>query len=235
MENATENIAPKTVRRVDVAIASSIILGVIIVDQLIKIYVKTHFALHESVEVTPWFYLNFIENEGMAWGMSPMSTIWLTLFRVVTIGFFVWLLRKAMLNRVPKGLIICVSLIIAGAMGNIIDNCLYGLVFTQSTPFEVAQFCSFGEGYGNFLDGRVVDMFYFPRFTWPDSFPLVGGSVFFGAIFNFADAAISCATIAILIFYSRYVFSSKEYTPHGLRVAGGVLPLPDDIVQEGTP
>lgn len=200
----------KTVRRSDFLLAACIVVGIIIIDQAIKFSIKTTFCLHESLEITSWFHLNFIENDGMAWGMSPMSTVWLTLFRVATIGFFVWLLRKAILQALPRGLVVCIALIIAGAAGNIVDNCFYGLIFSESTRFAEATIVPFGEGYGSFLEGHVVDMFYFPLFTWPDWMPLVGGQVFFNAIFNFADAAISCATIAILLFYSRYVFSGKE-------------------------
>ena len=210
LEDATAASEAKAVRHGDFLLSACIVVAIIVIDQAIKFAVKTTFCLHESMEVTPWFHQNFTENEGMAWGMSPLSTGWLTLFRVVTIGFFVWLLRKAILQAVPRGLIACIALIIAGAAGNIIDNCFYGLIFSESTPFAEASLVPFGEGYGTFLEGRVVDMFYFPLFTWPDWVPLVGGQVFFNAIFNFADAAISCATIAILIFYSRYVFSGKE-------------------------
>ena len=201
---------PRTMRRSDYLLAACIAFGVIIIDQAIKFSVKTTFCLHESLEVTSWFHLNFTENEGMAWGMSPLGTVWLTLFRVLTIGLFIWILHKAIVRAVPRGLVVCIALIIAGALGNIIDNCFYGLIFSESTPFAEASIVPFGDGYGSFLGGHVVDMFYFPLFTWPDWVPLLGGEVFFNAIFNFADAAISCATIAILLFYSRYVFYGKE-------------------------
>ena len=106
------------------------------------------------------------------------------------------------------GLIVCLAMIIAGAMGNIIDNCLYGLFFTESYPADLdmptAHVVPLGQGYGHFLDGKVVDMFYFPLFTWPQWMPILGGKVFFNAIFNFADSSISCGAIALLLFYSRF-------------------------------
>ena len=112
------------------------------------------------------------------------------------------------------GLLACVALLVAGAAGNIIDNCFYGLIFDESTPLEVAHLVPAGSGYGGFLTGHVVDMFYFPLIDshWPEWVPVVGGEhfVFFSAIFNFADAAISCAAVALLIFYPKYLVGKKE-------------------------
>lgn len=200
-------------------LSAATMLAVIVIDQIIKVYVKTHFLLHESVDVTPWFKLVFIENRGMAFGMDFIGTAVLTVFRIAAIIFFCYILRKAAKGLKPFGLILCIALIIAGAAGNIIDNCLYGLIFTESLPyvpsipFDPAAFTAFGEGYGSFLTGRVVDMFYFPLFTWPDWLPLVGGDVFFGAIFNFADAAISCGAIAILLFYNKHLLKEAQPSP----------------------
>ena len=87
----------------------------------------------------------------------------------------------------------------------------YGLIFTESTPYELARLVPFGEGYGSFLSGKVVDMFYFPLFTWPDWVPMVGGNTFFGAIFNFADASISCGAVALVLFYYKYLSQSKLF------------------------
>lgn len=186
-----------------------VIFCVLIIDQVLKVFVKTHFALHEELFVTGWFRLLFVENRGMAFGMDFVGTMFLTLFRLVAIGLFLWLLSSAIRRHLPAGLRLCLALIIAGAAGNIVDNCFYGLMFSESTPWQVATTVPFGEGYGAFLEGKVVDMFYFPLFTWPDWVPLLGGQVFFNAIFNFADAAISCGAIALLLFYPKYVLASK--------------------------
>ena len=191
-------------------VAIIVTIAIVIVDQIIKIAVKTNFRLHETIEVFPWFRLSFVENEGMAYGMDFIGTLFLTVFRIVAIGLFIFLLVKCVKQQKPVGFIICLAMIIAGALGNVIDNCLYGLIFSESTPFEVSHFTSFDSGGGAFLEGKVVDMFYFPLFTWPESIPLVGGRVFFSAIFNFADAAITCGVIAMLLFYSRSLFSSDK-------------------------
>ena len=146
----------------------------------------------------------------MAFGMSFVGTMFLALFRIVATGLFIYLLYKIVKDKkYPKGLIVVVSMLIAGALGNLIDNFFYGLFFTESLPSYLAQgpaqLVPFGEGYGEFLSGKVVDMFYFPLFEWPDWMPLVGGDVFFGAVFNVADAAISIAFVVALFFYSKYL------------------------------
>ena len=190
-------------------LAISTILITLIIDQIIKIVVKTNMFLHESIGVTDWFKICFVENRGMAFGMDFIGTTFLSIFRIVAILFFCFILVKIVRKRYPMGLIFCFSLVVAGAVGNIIDNCLYGLIFEQSFPehwaMNPASFVPFGEGYGSFLSGKVVDMFYFPLFEWPESFPIVGGDVFFSAIFNFADAAISCGAVALLLFYYPFL------------------------------
>ncbi|MGN1259566.1 MAG: lipoprotein signal peptidase [Alloprevotella sp.] len=195
-------------------IAGSIIPAVLIIDQIIKVWVKTHMMLHESIDVTDWCKIMFVENRGMAFGMSFIGTHFLTLFRIVAVIVFFILLIRLIKRRYPVGLIVCLSLVVAGAAGNIIDNCFYGLCFNESTPFYAssspAEYVGFGNGYAGFLSGRVVDMFYFPFFTWPEWMPFVGGDVFFGAVFNFADAAISCGAVALLLFYPRYFGAGKK-------------------------
>lgn len=186
--------------------AWGIMLAVIVIDQLIKFEIKTGFVLHETYEVASWFKIFFTENRGMAFGMQFIGTMFLALFRVVAIVFFAIYLYRLVRRRAPWGLVACVSLIIAGAVGNIIDNMFYGLIFTESLPFgDPAQLVPFGQGYGEFLSGKVVDMFYFPLFTWPDWMPIVGGNVFFGAVFNFADASISCGAVALVLFYYKHI------------------------------
>ncbi len=193
-------------------LSASIIFLVLAVDQLLKFWVKTNFSLYEKLEITPWFYLYFTENTGMAFGMDFIGTMFLCLFRFVAICGFAYLLWRLIKRGAALGIVVCLSLIIAGAAGNIIDNCLYGLIFTESTPFtSPSHLVEFGTGYGSFLSGKVVDMFYFPLFSFhfPSWMPWVGGEpfVFFNAIFNFADAAISCGAIALLIFY-RKIFTA---------------------------
>ncbi len=167
--------------------------------------------LFQKVDITSWFQIYFTENEGMAFGMDFIGTMFLTLFRLLAVVVFILFLRKMLKSpRYPLGLVVCLSMIVSGAAGNIIDNCFYGLCFTESLPewffgAETACLVPLGEGYGSFLSGKVVDMFYFPLFTWPESWPLIGGDVFFGAVFNFADASISCGAVAMLLFYSKYI------------------------------
>ena len=193
-------------------IAVAVVLGVIIIDQLIKFDIKTTFLLHEDYCVAgDWFHILFTENRGMAFGMQFVGTMFLALFRIVAIGFFCLVLARLIKRKAPYGVIVCVAMIIAGASGNIIDNMFYGLIFTESTPFSLAQLVPMGQGYGSFMSGKVVDMFYFPLFTWPDWMPLVGGNTFFGAIFNFAGAAISCGAVALLLFYYKYISQSKIF------------------------
>lgn len=190
-------------------LATVIILSVILADQIIKFVVKTHMMLHEQIDVTSWCKILFVENRGMAFGMSFIGTSILSAFRIFAVIAFIYLLIKMCRRRYPMGLITCVALVVAGAAGNIIDNCLYGLCFSESQPYFTdalpATYVGLGNGYGEFMSGKVVDMFYFPFFTWPDWMPVVGGDVFFGAVFNFADAAISCGAVAILLFYHKYI------------------------------
>jgi len=187
-------------------LAVGLVLLLIIIDQWIKVYVKTHFALHEDYEVTSWFHLLFIENNGMAFGMEFGAKLFLTIFRIVASGAIVYYIAKRIKEGVKTGFLITLALILAGAVGNIFDCVFYGLIFDNPVQ-GVASFVPFGEGYGQFLEGRVVDMFYFPLFEWdwPTWMPYCGGDhfIFFSPIFNFADACISCGVIAILLFYGK--------------------------------
>lgn len=211
MQSHTDSSAHAFIKKRSL-IAVAVVLGVIIIDQLIKFDIKTTFLLHEDYCVAgDWFHILFTENRGMAFGMQFVGTMFLALFRIVAIGFFCLVLARLIKRKAPYGVIVCVAMIIAGASGNIIDNMFYGLIFTESTPFSLAQLVPMGQGYGSFMSGKVVDMFYFPLFTWPDWMPLVGGNTFFGAIFNFADAAISCGAVALLLFYYKYISQSKIF------------------------
>ena len=184
-----------------------IVVVVLLIDQLIKVWVKTSMGLHESIRVTDWFYISFIENNGMAWGMQIGSKLALSLFRVAAIGFlgyYIWLQAR---QKARWGYIVCLALVLAGAAGNLIDCMFYGLGFEASTPSHVSQWVGLGNGYAPFLFGKVVDMFYFPiiHTTWPQWMPFWGGEefVFFSPVFNFADSSISVGVVALLLFYRR--------------------------------
>lgn len=187
--------------------AALIVAICLIIDQVIKLSVKLNMHLYESIHITDWFYLYFTENPGMAFGMEIFGKLFLTLFRIIAVGCFVYYLNKIRGKGFPRGYLVCVALIIAGAAGNIIDCVFYGPLFSESTPYTVSQLVPWGDGYAPLLKGKVVDMFYFPlvEWNWPDWFPWVGGEhfIFFSPIFNFADACISCAVIAILLFYNK--------------------------------
>lgn len=190
-------------------LSALIVLAVLVIDQAIKIWVKTTMYWHESIHITDWFYIYFTENNGMAFGMEIFGKLFLTSFRLVAASLIVWYLRKVIRQGYKTGYIVCLSLILAGAVGNIIDSVFYGMIFSESTYSSVATFVPFGEGYEDLLQGRVVDMFYFPiiETDWPEWMPLVGGDhfIFFSPIFNFADASISCGIIALLLFYGKYL------------------------------
>ena len=190
-------------------LAVLIIIAILLIDQIIKIWVKTSMTLHESIQITDWFYITFIENMGMAFGMQLGSKIVLSLFRVVAIavlGYYIWL---EVGKKAKTGYIVCLAMILAGAAGNLIDCMFYGLVFNASSPFYLSYFVPFGTGYAPFLMGKVVDMFYFPLIEadWPQWVPLVGGDhfIFFSPVFNFADSAISVGVVLLLLFYREEV------------------------------
>ena len=186
-------------------LVTAMIVVLLIIDQVIKLYVKTHFCLGESVRVTDWFYIEFVENNGMAWGMSFIGKIWLSLLRTVAIVVIIWYLHKIIKQGTYRLLyILLVSLVLTGAIGNMIDSMFYGLIFNASSFHYVSYYVPFGTGYADFMTGKVVDMFRFPffTFTWPSWVPFWGGSstTFFDPVFNFADACVSVGVISLLLF-----------------------------------
>jgi len=198
-----------------------IVLLIILIDQISKIYVKTHFYYGEEIPVLgKWFRLHFIENNGMAFGMKfstgAAGKLFLTSFRLIAVGFGFYVLKQLVKKHYSRGTIICGALILAGALGNLIDSMFYGLIFSESS-FHIAHFVPFGKGYGKFLHGQVVDMLYFPlvEFTMPDWVPLLAGKQvsFFDPVFNIADAAISVGVIILLIFQKKMVH--RQYTKPG--------------------
>ncbi len=210
-----------------------IISTIIIVDQALKIWIKTTHPTGEVLRVfgMDWFRLHFIENPGMAWGWkfgNETGKVVLTLFRLAAVIFGTWYLGRIVKQGYRRGFIVCASLIYAGALGNLIDSMFYGMIFDKGLTYDpaisdylqysgVAQFSS--NGYSTFLHGSVVDMLYFPLFKghYPSWFPGVGGDEFefFSAIFNVADASISIGVITLLLFQKRFfkkVHSAEQHT-----------------------
>lgn len=186
--------------------AAGFALFLLVIDQAIKLWVKTNMMLGESIKVTDWFYIYFTENPGMAFGWEFFDKIFLTVFRIIASFGIAWLVSKIAKGRYNTGFLLCMTAIFSGAVGNIIDSIFYGHFFSHSYG-QVATFMPSGGGYETWLHGKVVDMFYFPIINteWPDWMPWVGGEefVFFQPIFNFADACISVGVIILIIFYSR--------------------------------
>ena len=187
---------------------SVLLIAVLLVtDQVIKIAVKTNMRLYESIWITDWFQIHFIENNGMAFGLSFINKYVLTIFRIVAVTLIAIYLRRQIGQGARTVYVVLLSMLLAGAAGNIIDCMFYGEIFTASSPFYVSYLVPFGHGYSGFLTGKVVDMFYFPLIvtTWPEWMPFVGGEefIFFSPVFNFADACVSVAVVALLLFCRR--------------------------------
>lgn len=197
-------------------LALSVVISVLVIDQVTKFLVKMNMTLGEGFNVLgEWGRIHFVENNGMAFGFElagDYGKIILSLFRIVAVFGITWFMLKSIAKGLPNGAVICIALIIAGAIGNIIDSAFYGLIFSESYG-EVATLFPEGGGYGTFLHGKVVDMLYFPMFRgeYPSWFPLWGGDdfLFFRPVFNIADSAISVGIFILALFY-RKVFEDRE-------------------------
>ena len=225
--------------------AALIVMLLLILDQALKIWIKTHMQLHESIEITPWFYLYFTENPGMAFGIEVIGKLFLSVFRIIAVVFIGYYLYKLVKQNYTFGFIACISLIFAGAIGNIIDSIFYGVVFDHSFG-QVASFMPEGGGYASWLHGKVVDMFYFPliQTVLPDWVPVWGGEefVFFRPIFNLADCLFVVTVLPSHIVDKSLKRKIKELMRNKLHRYGVVLLLgtllvacskvPDGILSE---
>lgn len=191
----------------------SIIFLILVADQVFKIWVKSHMYLGESIPVfSDWFYLHFTENEGMAFGLQlggNTGKLILSIFRILAVIVLIgWLVKLAGKPRFDRWFAACLALIIAGALGNIIDSGFYGLIFSSSHFHQVATLFPAEGGYTGFLHGKVVDMLYFPLIEghYPTWFPWVGGEefIFFRPVFNLADSSITIGVALLIIFQKRF-------------------------------
>ncbi len=191
---------------------------VLLIDQALKIWVKTGMFLYQDINVFgQWFIIKFIENNGMAFGFDlpgDYGKVILSIFRIIAVVGIIFYMRYLIREKAPNGLLIAMSFILAGAMGNILDSAFYGLVFNESTPFSKAVLFPESGGYSSFLHGKVVDMFYFPiiQGSWPQWVPFKGGDYFefFRPVFNIADSAISVGVFSILIFQKKFFTKEEE-------------------------
>jgi signal peptidase II len=205
-----------------------IIIVIILVDQALKIWIKTTYPTGEVVRVfgMDWFRLHFIENPGLAWGWkfgNETGKMVLTLFRLAAVIFGTWYLGRLVKQQYTRGFIICASLIYAGALGNLIDSMFYGMIFDKGLHYDAAinNYVTYdgvaalsSSGYSSFLHGSVVDMLYFPMIKshYPSWFPFIGGDEFefFSPIFNIADASISAGVITLLVFQKRFFKKQQQ-------------------------
>ena len=186
-----------------------IIIIVIILDQILKFWIKLNMTIGESFSVIgDWFQIYFIENNGMAFGWelgAEFGKIALGIFRLIAVALLFYLIYYLNKKKIKFGPLLGISLITAGALGNIIDGMFYGMIFSESTFTQVATLFPEGGGYAGFMQGKVVDMLYFPLFTFPEWIPFLGGQIFFSPIFNIADSAITIGFLYLLIFQWNFL------------------------------
>ena len=195
-----------------------IVFLVLFFDQFLKIWIKTHFALGDEIHVAGnWFIIHFTENNGMAFGLQfagGYGKLALSLFRIIAVGVLGWYIVRLSKKETGFGVILAFSLILAGALGNIIDSALYGMLFSESTYYDVARFLPNNGGYSTFLHGKVVDMLYFPLMegVYPKWIPFLGGQdyIFFRPVFNLADSSITGGVLFLLIFQRQFFQSQNE-------------------------
>jgi signal peptidase II len=199
--------------------AIAVVVIILAADQIFKIWVKTHLLLpardsSNDIHIANWFLIRFVENNGMAMGIEVTGKLFLTLFRIIASFFIAYYLYILVKKDYKLSYIVFVSLIFAGAVGNIVDSIFYGVIFSESTSAHVAILFPPEGGYGTWLHGKVVDMFYFPlfRFRWPSWIPWLGGSEFefFRYIFNIADSSISVGIVVLLLFFRKTFSLSFE-------------------------
>ncbi len=217
----SEDYVPSTIsdkriidRRIWTVVSLSILI--VLIDQIVKIYVKTHFYLGEAYQIAEWWQIKFIENNGMAFGLELWNKLVLSLGRIVAVILFIWFIVKIKaVDGLKMGFYVAVAMIIAGAAGNIFDCVFYGEIFNNPMPPEIATMFPAGGGYAGWFEGKVVDMLYFPLFSfnWPEWVPVIGGSTyeFFQYIFNIADASICIGVALLIFFYSNDASRAFQY------------------------
>ncbi len=206
---------------------SILVILILVIDQIVKILIKTHMTIGESIHIFNWFQILFVENNGMAFGMQfggTLGKLALSLFRIGLAGFIIYYIRKLIEQKAPTGILVGVALILVGAIGNIFDSLFFGLIFSESTPTQVATLFPDGGGYAPFLFGKVVDMLYFPLVdtTLPDWVPVMGGEhfLFFRPIFNIADSCITIGVIYMLLFQRKFFISASPSASGGKSESG---------------
>ena len=219
-------------------LALLIIIIIIVADQVLKFWIKTHMVLGQEFRVAGnWFIIHFVENNGIAFGFEfagEYGKIILTVFSIVAATVIGWYLLRLNKQEAPRGFMISLALVLAGAIGNIIDSVFYGMIFSHSHG-QVAEFLPAGGGYETFLHGKVVDMLYFPilRGTYPDWFPFLGGNefIFFRPVFNIADSSITVGIFSILLFYRN--FFNDHASSKDKEVKNGIPSEPKEETNEG--